>query len=219
MVLLTEVPAFGATRVYLPSSGAAEVTVAYDTNWDLTAGADSVRCVTKKIYSAVVDTKTATDQTAANRSVLNRQYVSDPIAPQTLNGTVQGLIRGYEGQTNDNMVSAISIRVVSNRGTTVRGTLLNITYEANTGTPPEYGTALASRYTPISTTLNVVTSESGDRIVIEIGAYAYSNTSDVWHSFGDSSAADLTALNEATANNPWVEFSRDIQFPSVAVTD
>ena len=99
---------------------------------------------------------------------------------------------------------------------------MNVTYEANTGTPPEYAAALTNRKSPKSQNINLVTAESGDRIVIEIGVRRDTMVSKITQqSFGDNSATDLTAndTTETTANNPYIEFSQDIKFPSVTLID
>ena len=210
-------PTFGATRFYLPSTGTAAVSPAYAAGWLATGGTDSIRCVIKRTNTTMTDKQTNNSNTQGN--TLNRQYVSDPIAAQNITGTVKGQLRGDESATNQDMVSAIGIRVVSNDGSTVRGTLLSITYPALAGN--EYDTSYANRYTPTSTAVSSVTAQNGDRIVIEIGCYRYAAGNPpgrCTQSFGDDSTTDLPEdQTTTTADNPWIEFSADIRFPSVTL--
>lgn len=205
----------GVTRFYLPSTGAAEVTPAFSASWNLTTSADQLRCTTVKQATTMTNKVTANSSSVQN--ILNRQYVSDPIAGQTISGTVNGQVRGRESNNAMNGFSSITIRVVSNDGTTVRGTPLAITTGAT-----EYSTAVTNRNTPISSALTSVNAQNGDRIVIEIGArqMAASTNRNVTQSFGDDSATDL-AVDETTttADNPWVEFSGDIKFPRASIVE
>jgi len=215
IILLTLVlssPGWAATRFYLPSSGAAEVSPPFDAAWDDTASADRMRCVTRRLGTAMTD-KTI-DGAWVTYGICNRQYVSDPIAAQTISGTVKGQLRGYEESTNTDAYSSIVIKVVSNDGSTVRGTLLAKTDGSN-----EYPTGtLTNRYTPASTAISSVVAESGDRIVIEVGWQKGWRRRMVTQSFGDNSGTDLAENEtETNANNPWIEFSQDIRFPSVSV--
>ena len=217
IILVATSPAFGTTRFYLPSTGTAAISPTPDAGWAATGGYDGIRCVTQRTNSTMTDKQTNNTNTQGNN--LNRQYVSDPIAAQNITGTVKGQLRGDESATNQDMVSAIGIRVVSNDGSTVRGTLLSITYPVLAGN--EYGPTHENRYTPTSTAVSSVTAQNGDRIVIEIGCYRYAAGNPpgrCTQSFGDDSTTDLPEdQTTTTADNPWVEFSADIRFPSVTL--
>jgi len=201
------------TRFYLPASGAAEVSPSFNSSWNKTSDADRIRCVTTKINTTMAS-KTSSENVSTNPyDFLTRQYVSDPVAGQTISGTVKAQIRAQESNNAANFNRAIVIYVVSNDGATVRGTLLSIL-----GGGSEYSnSALTNRNFPASTALSSVTAQNGDRIVIEIGTDS-TNTSTTnrtaTHSFGDDSSTDLPE-DETTksADNPWVEFSGDIIFP------
>jgi len=197
-----------ATRFYLPSTGAADVSPAYSASWNDTSNADRLKCVTTKISSAM--TNKSTGNTSATGHFLFRQYVSDPISAQTITGTVYGQVAGLEGHAGVNGFSDIIITIVSNDGSMVRGTLLAITSGAT-----EYlvGTA-ENRKTPVSTAVSVVTAEANDRIVIEVGGLKNgAKKKDIQLIFGDDNAGDLPVDETTqTANNPWVEFSQTIAF-------
>jgi hypothetical protein len=209
LVLVGLFPVYGATRFYLPSTGAADVTPAY-TNlpWSIVTSADSLKCVTTRIGSAMTSKDSATGSSKV--TTLNRQYVSAPLNAQTISGTVRGQVRGNYSNKATN--PALGIYVVSRDGTTLRGTLLAITDGS------AYTKTLTNRSTPASLALSSVGAQQGDRIVIEIGGDQTSNgNSHVTQSFGDDNATDLPVDNSTTtAYNPWVEFSGTIGFESPA---
>jgi hypothetical protein len=99
-----------------------------------------------------------------------------------------------------------SVRVVSNDGGTVRGTLieqrdgLNFAAGASYVNRRDYGTCAQ------------VVAQAGDRIVIEVGAYKSAYYGGVVK-VGDGNATDLPEDDTATtAYNPWVEFSQTLAF-------
>lgn len=190
-------------RLYLPSSGAAAVSPAFDSLWVSTGSADRLKCVTTKISSAMTN-KAVTGVSVVNQ--LARQYVSDPIAAQTISGNIKGQVRAFESLNAANAFSRIVVYVVSNDGSTVRGTLVSV----QSGT--EFPLSATNRPYPSSTAVTSVVASAGDRIVIEYGA-VQSNASSytVTLSFGDDSASDLPEDATTTAaNNPWIEFSQAI---------
>jgi hypothetical protein len=204
-----EVPSV-ATRFYLPSTGAAEISPAFSA-WDNTNGADHIRCITNRVHSAFANKET--DPAGSAGTYLNRQYVSDPIAPQTISGYVSGEVRGAYSGTIASPASEITIKVVSNSGQTIRGTLLDLTSGTKT-----YGTSLKSFWTPVCAALTTVEAQSGDRIVIEIGGIrgpGYS-TPTIIQEFGDSSLTD-EAENVTDQKDPWIGFSEQILFPRVII--
>jgi len=198
------------TRFYLPSTGAAEVSPSFSV-WTNTTGADRVRCVTKQVYSSFA-TK-GTDTAADAGTYLNRQYVSDPIAGQTISGYVSGEVRGAYSGTVSDVSSEVIIKIVSNDGQTLRGTLLDFTF----GTA-NYDTSLKSYWIPQCTAVTPVAAQNGDRIVIEIGGSRSTGSSSptINQEFGDSSAANEVE-GSTTQGNPWIGFSQDIRLPSITV--
>jgi len=215
LVLLAACPAFSATRFYLPSSGTPEISPTPSTSWDRTTDMDRVRCTINKFYTVSASKTSTTNATLGTYdNFVTRQYISNPIGAQTISGYVSGEIRVSESSGNANAERAVIIRVFSKNGATSRGTLLST---LNGGS--EYNTSLRNLYFPARIALTTVTSESGDRIVIEIGTYArgyFYSSYTITHSFGDDNASDLPVnQTETNAYNPWIEFSQDIRFPGV----
>lgn len=210
-----------ATRFYLPSSGAAAVSPAFDAEWERTADADRIACVTAKSSTAMT-TKTFEESTASAHDVLARQYVSAPLSgAQTITGTVKGQARAAENDLEINARSQLIIRVVSNDGATVRGTLL----AADTGAlANEWATALTNRFFPrtAGSALTSVAALDGDRIVLEIGTRAHASplAADQYSiRFGDTGAADLAEDETTTADNvPWIELSQTLTFAGAGIS-
>jgi hypothetical protein len=229
IVLFMVCPAYSATLFYLPSTGAAEVSPAFG-SWTAggTASADRIRCLTGNISSVMTSKQVSTLGGAAAEYILCRQYVSNPIAAQTISGTIKGQVCCRESNAAANATVAVSIRIVSNDGATERGTLLAISASDNTAaTPPEMATSLTNRRLQnvnesASLALTNQTAQNGDRIVIELGfREVYGNTNrNIQLSLGDDSASNLPE-NDTDVNtyNPWIEFSQTIIFPTATIDE
>lgn len=199
------------TRFYLPSTGDAAVSPTYSSLWEYTSEATRRELVTTKISSAMTDAGAQETVATSSIDVLIRQYVSQPLPAQTISGNVKGQIRAYEFVADNDLSRAVLIRVCSNDGSTIRGTLLEHFPSSLTS---EFNTSLQNRYFPPSTGLSSLAIQEGDRIVIEYGYRAFnSHSSDSvgWLNFGDNSGTDLPENETATtSDNPWIEFSIDI---------
>jgi hypothetical protein len=201
--------AAAATRFYLPSTGAAAVEPAPDAAWEDTTIAARLKAVVTKIASAMTSI-VFDDADNTDRDVLFRQYVSDPIAAQTIAAQALAFqMRCLENNGSSNLYTSIGIRVVSNDGTSVRGTILAVTRDATE--------VVASVFTNrrLTATTTEVVAEAGDRIVIEVGLGGdpSSGGHDSSISIGDDSATDLGANDTDTAAyNPWVEFINTMTF-------
>ena len=199
------------TRIYLPSTGAAEITPAFSADWEKTTGATRIKCVVTKITSSAASITSSENVSTSPYDVLTRQYVSDPLKAQTISGTVKGQIRCQEANADADYCAAMLIRVVSGDGTVERGVLLSY-FPASLAS--EYATAaLTNRSFPPSTALSPVVAQAGDRLVIEVGTRSFNvhtTSRNATHSFGDISGTDLPEdETTTTASNAWVEFSQD----------
>lgn len=199
-----------ATRFYLPSTGAAAISPTSSAGWEDTSINSFLRTVTTKI-SSTMTTVSFTDSDATNKDILFRTYVSDPIAAQVIASQTVGFqMRCAERALSCNMFLTWNIKVVSNDGSIVRGTITSMERD---GTEAVVGTLTNRRETSTST---AVTAHSGDRIVIEVGmggdpAAGSDHDSDI--SIGDDSGTDLPENDtETNAYNPWIEFPNSITF-------
>lgn len=210
-----------ATRLYLPSTGSAAVTPAVGSGWTASGSAVQRAANLNKIASAMASTSITVNNSSSTASTLFAQYVSPPLAAQTLSGNVIGQMRfSISNATGATCVSRIYIRVINSSGTVV-ATIL-----AGTSGGSNLTTTLTNKRTPTSTALSSYACSAGDRISIEAGiirtAGTTSRTGNI--SFGDDSATDL-AVDDATttANNPYVEFDGNFTFipdtPTSAVVD
>lgn len=196
------------TRFYLPSTGAAAVSPALDAGWEETASADRLKMVTTKIASAMTD-KTITTLLATGQTLF-RQYVSDPIAAQTILGNIRIYARALETLGGLNGFSQIVLKVVSSDGSTVRGTLLSIA-DYSTGT--EWNTTVRNKAFADGDLPSSVVAQDGDRLVLEIGLSHDVLVTTATISFGDDSSKDLEQDETTTAtNNPWFEIAQAITF-------
>ena len=191
-----------ATRFYLPSTGAAAVSPAYG-SW-----ADDpnsrLALVRTKISSAMTDQSAS----AGAGTCGARQYVSEPLAAQTISGTVKCYIRCRELDAGDNCTSRLLIRVCNNAGTAYTGTLLSL---AHYGTSAEFNTSLRNIAFANGDTLSSLAINEGDRLVVELGNNNEGANETTRLNFGDNSGTDLGENEtETTANNPWIEFSADL---------
>ena len=212
------------TRFYLPSSGAAAVSPAFDAEWENTAATDRLKCVTTRINSTN-SFKSTTDATAtAFRDTLLRQYVSDPIALGIISGTIKGQIRSSAASGAAAGVRAQLIaKVVSNDGSTVRGVLYagDLDTSATANPTSEFSQAADTNRTfprggPVA--ISPVVALDTDRVVLELGYRKHVNvtTGNVSLSFMDNNASDLPEdETTTTALNPWIEFSIDLFTPRV----
>lgn len=207
-----------ATRFYLPSTGVAAVSPAFGSGWESTANADRIAMVTTRINSAMT-TKDGAGDAGADQEQLLRQYVSAPLAAQTLSGSVKGVAR-FISTTAGNGRPAIRIAKCANDGTSVVE-ILAITFSSNNiDLPPATATSLTNRRFEEGAddfVLNFadVTITAGDRLIVEPGYRDHTTNTGrfVSISFGDNSGTDLPEDETTTAaNNPWVEFSADISF-------
>lgn len=209
------------TRYYLPSTGAAAVNPGFDAGWEYVGSVARRKCVTTKISSSMTTfTQTETSSTA-NEDMLVSQYVSDPIGAQTITGTVKGQILAKESGSSGDQRAQLLIKVVSNDGSTVTGTLLAMD---TTALSNEFPTSTSTNrkfpkgWSGAGTSLSSVTSNNNDRIVIEIGARKGDTSSTNFITtltFGDDNGSDLPEdETTTTTNNPWIEFSMTIAGPS-----
>lgn len=213
-----------ATKFWLPSAGAAEVAPPFDSSWDKTSGADRLRMVTTKGSSGNANRSTSAFSWSSDLDVLVRQYVSDPIDAQTITGTVEGVLQCREAIAGLDQRAQLVVRVVSNDGTVVRGTLLAL----DTGSlASEFSdTAEQSRYFPkgsTGATVSSVAAQAGDRIVVEVGYrqhgfglallyYAFFGFGWGRMRFGETGSDLPQNETQTTDGAPWIEFSFNIAF-------
>lgn len=203
-------PSYGwaGTTFYLPSTGAAAVSPGFDGGWEATGDADRLAMVTTRISSAFTD-KSITTLLVAGQTLF-RQYVSAPLQAQTFHAPVFIYARAMETLGSLNGFSQIVLKVVSNDGSTMRGTLLSIG-EYSGGT--EWNTATRNKAFVNGRVPTPVTAIAGDRIVLEIGLSHDALITTAAINFGDNSSTDLPRDEVATAaDNPSFLIAQTVLF-------
>jgi len=201
-----------ATRFYLPTTGTPPVSPAFDAGWEQTGQADRITMLPKGTLSTVgsVASNTITVPITTTQDLLCRQYVSNPIPPQRITGTVSGVFSPTEALAAANCKLAVVVKVVSQDGGTERGTLFST---FSTGTEFATTSTTNSRIVPVSA-ITELTTQPGDRLVIEVGANAAAPSSatsyNITFNTNKSSDLALTAGANGTLGNNWFEFSQDI---------
>lgn len=199
-----------ASRFYFPASTSADVSPAFDAGWSNTSQGVRRRLVLQKGTSSIADGTTSNLPGAANRQRLDRQYVSDPIAAQTITGTLKMQLLVRESNADDNVDQLfLSVRVVSNDGSSFRGTLLSL---GNYGPTTEYQTSQRNKKGADGDSLASVSAQDGDRIVVEIGHNnSTAGTSPSATARYGENATDLPEDETTTSDGAgWIEFSNEI---------
>lgn len=204
-----------ATRFYLPSSGTPPVTPGTPTGWTQTTGWAAFPAVTAKTDTGLFNGSAVTELVGTQ---LDRVYVSDPIPAQTVSGTFSMVLTTSESSSTGDLWLDVHIKIVSNNGATVRGTLYaGSTASAVSATVGDENEEMAtSGQTRIKNAiaLTSVVAQANDRIVFEIGAKASAAaTRTSTRRYGDPIAtADyaLTSGLASSAGDPWIELSADV---------
>lgn len=206
-----------ATRLYFPSTGSAGVApAAWASGWNYQNGTVSTFPLLRSAGSSVATSLSLTnDATATARFGSRARWVSDPLAAQSISGTIKGQIRCSENSTSNNATIAVAIIVINSSGTTV-ATLLQPAASDNTAaTPPELAAALTNRRfqdsaESASISLSSYSCSAGDRIVVELGfREVRSSGTESMSVHGAGSSGDLPEDDTQTSANyrPWIEFS------------
>jgi hypothetical protein len=192
------------------------VTVTVDAGWESSASPFAARKMfTVADAGDTLSTVTGFGSTAG-QDRCHRQFVSDPMdAGFLFNNTVtyKCYVQVLESAANDNIISRMNVRVVSNDGSTVRVTALAIA-DYSTGT--EWNTALQNKaFANGDAGAGSYTTVAGDRLVIEIGhndtAGSTISGSSRW---GRAGTADLgeNETSTSTTERPWFETSLTLTF-------
>jgi len=208
------------SRFYMPSDDTASpdpnfaaISPAFDGAWEETGAAIRRQLGVAKGASASSSETFTYSGLSASDDLLWYQFVSPPIAAQTVSGTVKGQVRVAEGASTDDERAQVVIRVLSNDGSTVRGTLLAASAASLSS---ELSTTLTNRKFPLAAispaTLSSVAASAEDRIVVEIGVrhHGATTTSAAIAVAGEDSGSDLAEDETDTTGDPWIEFSAAI---------
>lgn len=205
-----------ARRLYFDRTNAPSVSPAYDASWEVTGDAGRRQLTRTKAGQTASSNFAQTNDTSGSADVLIRQFVSEPLAPQTISGTVWAwfLVRDSSASSADAR-SQLVVKVVSGDGSTVRGTLLG---HDTGGLTNQWPTSAAARAFPKGATsgasVSSVNAHAGDRLVVEVGWRRHYTGSGFRSAVitVSSNGSDITASEVSTTGDPWVEFSHDLVF-------
>jgi hypothetical protein len=194
-----------ATRFYFQSGSTPPVTPAFSASWSSTTGMVRLKMDTVKAATAFTDYACTVNPFGGGYTGVI-QLVSRPLNGAqsiTVSAVRAPIIRVKNSSGLADKDLAYIIRVFSQDGLTVRGTIRSFTFTNGA----DFGGSYSSRI-GILDNLSALSAQDGDRIVCEIGLRnnsdgAGSNAFDV----GDASASDLgTTTGETNQYNPWTEF-------------
>jgi hypothetical protein len=215
-------PTAGATRFYLPSTGTPSVSPAFNgTVWNGGTGfADRRTMLPARINSAATTKSGSPGPIADGQFELLRQYLSPPLAAQTISGSFKGQLRAIVTNFGARAM-ALRLCKVSADGVTVTEVLARFSAgDAGGAAPPAYTTSLTNRRFETGTntftiTFPDITMAAGEFLMLEIGNRSGSSNAPRIGTvaFGDDAASDLPEdESTTTAGNPWVEFTDTIVF-------
>jgi hypothetical protein len=163
--------------------------------------------------AAATETVASSITSGAGNNCLAFQLISGPLEAQTITGgTVTVIARARELATQDNVNKRWrKVYVVSNDGSTVRGTL--VTMAATTSTT-ELPTALGGKVMAVTAGTGTLAVLAGDRIVVEIGfgLSATGTTPQTETVIGGNGTDHTTTEGDTSGTVPWVEFSQTLTF-------
>lgn len=206
--LLFSITSFSQTTLYLNTGVASPYTPAVNAAWNVTTGNTRLMMKPVKDGSTIATVQSGNTGAAAVRKILIRQWISEPLAAQTLNGTMTGQILGRISSTSSRSGQGwIYLRLIDADGT--------VASEIGSSSTNSYTTTLTNRtYTNI--TLSSVSVTAGQRLCIDVGWNYQTGTNTATNgsnSYGSNNGTDLPVNNTTTtANDPWVRFSQTLIF-------
>lgn len=204
-----------ATRLYMVANTAPPITPDIDA-WTSTTGA--VRRMLDTAKAATTEQLQVDIPATAGQSGLVAQFVSPPLAAQTISGTVTVTFRGRELATTDNVNKRWrSVRVVNSAGVTV-ATL--DTLVATASTTELSGTTIQGQAHASASGFTSYACAAGDRLLVAIGygTSAGGTTPQVLCEWGGAGTDHANANSDVTGTVPWVEFSQNLVWDTPSTT-
>lgn len=202
----------GTKRLYLSAAQAAPITnVNPDAGWEYTTELTRAKLIEAKEAGDALALGTQIGPWTPGQDAIDRQYVSPPINGAftfLVTDTLRLQLATREFNNGDNTTSRLGIRVVSQDGTTVRGTLKVV---ANYGPATELlnNATLRNKTFADADALAALVCQDGDRIIVEIGySDAAGATPEGQGRYGAPTGTADHANNETETTSlvPWVEF-------------
>jgi hypothetical protein len=212
-----------ATRLYFSLTSFSGLTPSYDGAWNYTSEAGRYELIRAKYASPsaiTAGTQIGAWSNTAGQSAIDRQYISPPLAAQTISGTLSCMLMVREVATQDNVDRPhMAVKVIDSSGTVV-ATLLSKGAQTGSSTG-EFSTSMRTQTFANAATLSSYACSAGDRLIVEIG-YSNSTSGTTPEAIGNwgENATDATLGDNATTTSRagWVEFSGNLTWaaPTVA---
>lgn len=203
------------SRFYFDSVTAPSISPAFDAAWEQTGQAVRLRLQYKKTLStvsALTDSTSVTIPITTTQDILIAQFISEPFGYNLLiDARNWSMVIGKcsENATTNNAHLAFSLRIISQDGSIVRGTL-----RSSFTTISEFPlTASAATRIIAAAACTPLTSQAGDRICLEVGIRANGPTAagSGKMRFGTSATSDFALTTALTTDlNSWCEFEQDL---------
>jgi hypothetical protein len=195
------------TRLYLTLT-TRPATVAFNAGWNVTTSAARYVLGTDRDGTTIASRTSGASGAAAVRKCLVDQFVSQPLAAQTINGTLDGQIRFNQSSTSSTTGQGfVYVRLINTDN--------SVASEIGTMTTTNLTTTLTNRTLVQLASLNISVT-AGQRIAIDVGwnySVGTNTTRTGTASRGASAASDMSVDNTSTtANNPWVQFSQTLKW-------
>ncbi len=207
-----------ATRFYGWEIGTAPITPAVDGGWESSASPFARKPMHTSTRTGDTLTTVASFTSTAGQDRCHRQWLSLPmdsgIAFTSGVTTFKAYAQVLESATNDNIVSRIIVRVLSEDGATVRATILSLG-DKSAGT--EWNTSLRNKvFADGDTATASYTTVTGDRLCVEWGhndaAGASISASSRWGALASGTDLGENETDTTTTLRPWFETSATITF-------
>lgn len=207
---ILSVDALPSTKIYFPSTGDAVVSPTFSAAWENQAlFSPSRRPTSQFVTSTAMATLSAVIVDAPpNTDYLAYQGVSFPLAgnQRIMARALNLVIKAGDTNAAANCFMAWSAYVVSNDGTTVRGTLQAVNRDNL-----DITTTLTSRFATVNCT--AVDALDTDRIVVELGIGGSIIDETINIRIGDANSTDLLFNDTQTTDlNPYLEFTQILMF-------
>lgn len=208
--LICLIPTFsiGQTTMYLNINNTRQATVTPNAGWNVTSGSACFYMESHKDNSTIASKTSGQVGAAAVRKCLIDQFITAPLAAQTITGNLDGQIRFNQSSTSSTTGQGwVYVRLIKSDNT--------VRTEVGSMTTTNLTTTLTNR-TLVQLALGSLAVTAGDRMEIEIGwneSVGSNTTRTGTASRGSSSATDLAVDNTTTtANNPYIKFSNTVIF-------
>lgn len=210
------------TRLYFENGGDVIVTPTATTGW--TFQPVSTFPLTKTKRSSAMGTQTRAAGAGTNGQFgMAVRFVSTPLKAQTISGTIKGQMRVKQSAAGNDTTLCVAVKLIKPDGSDRSVLLSPAAADTVASTPPEMADATQTNRKFLDSSESAaisLTSQSasdGDLLVVEVGyRYNASNNPSCEFSIGSDSGTDLSEDDTSTtADNPWIEFSGDLNFQPI----